>query len=913
MKGKWAFVLLVFSLVMVPGIVKAQVTGTISSCQEIKFPGVYQFDSNITFSYETCITILSDDVVIDCDGHEIKGSRQRTSKLAFYVDGARVDNVTIRNCYIKVGWKGTAIKVIGSSGNKGVYIHDNFFYTNTYGVYLEVSMNTVIDNNVFQYAWPDDYADAAIYLSASSNNNITNNFIEYGSFGIYLDDGSNYNVLFNNTVSYFNRAGIRVLSASGNVLTDNILNSNYYGIYMNGSSDNIIVDSNISDSINYDVAIYTSAENNIFLNATYNSENVDSSSQLIRQWYLDVHAEDTSGADVRGANVSIENVSGDLLAYFLTNETGWIPRYNATEYINSNGRMTYWTDYTIRANKSGYENDSEEVRLLSNEIVNLNGMVSALPRIDSYTISPRICTNCPNVTLGVNVSDSKGVDSIWVSIELPNSTIENISLQNNTLMDYPVYIKGIHNITFYVNDTDGNAASNKSFFVVAMLTTSVKFNASVVDYNSSGLNSTLTVYSAGTADKVLSVQKDGGDFAGLGVQAGVYDFLFSVFGDTFNVLLKGINISQNIDKMITFDMLGSTYAVTTTYSIANAIVTMHYSESSFQNESFLGVYICENWNFTGRYCSGTWNKTPSTQTTQNTADDYFNINVSGFSAFEIRQEAYCGDGSCGADEGPDNCSADCECLTGETRRCDDTHFGNCAIGTESCISGSWVGCPGPTNEVCNQEDDDCDGIIDNVNGGDSVETTKCQCYDGGIPFPFEEICDDIDDNCNGDIDEGVTRPCGPNTTLGICTRGVSNCIAGGNWSVCNGAVFPAPEDCDNDLDDDCDGLKDYGDPDCQANEICGFGPVDEPCLCGDETFTTGYCCGGVWQGDECPEFPWLLLIIIGLVIIGGVAVFLVYSKLRHGMTWEDVEEKYSQSGPAQLLRRIMLKLRLSSE
>lgn len=59
--------------------------------------------------------------------------------------------------------------------------------------------------------------------------------------------------------------------------------------------------------------------------------------------------------------------------------------------------------------------------------------------------------------------------------------------------------------------------------------------------------------------------------------------------------------------------------------------------------------------------------------------------------------------------------------------------------------------------------------------------------------------------------EGETRPCG----VGAC-RGVTKCI-GGVWSDnCEGAASPVPEICDNNIDDDCNGI------------------VDD---CGDETLT----------------------------------------------------------------------------
>jgi hypothetical protein len=55
------------------------------------------------------------------------------------------------------------------------------------------------------------------------------------------------------------------------------------------------------------------------------------------------------------------------------------------------------------------------------------------------------------------------------------------------------------------------------------------------------------------------------------------------------------------------------------------------------------------------------------------------------------------------------------------------------------------------------------------------------------------------------LDEGKTKPCGSN--IGICEAGTQSC-QGGEWTECADDVEPELETCDNELDDDCDGLVD---------------------------------------------------------------------------------------------------------
>tara|TARA_B100000287_G_scaffold394952_1_gene409420 strand:+ start:40 stop:1098 length:1059 start_codon:yes stop_codon:yes gene_type:complete len=92
----------------------------------------------------------------------------------------------------------------------------------------------------------------------------------------------------------------------------------------------------------------------------------------------------------------------------------------------------------------------------------------------------------------------------------------------------------------------------------------------------------------------------------------------------------------------------------------------------------------------------------------------------------------------------------------------------------------------------------------------------------GMPLNEEE-CNNFDDNCNQLIDEDLYSSCytGPEGTLmvGICIPGEVTCLEGtwGNYDdnqdfipfYCEGEIIPQEEIC-NGLDDDCDGIADWG-------------------------------------------------------------------------------------------------------
>ena len=105
--------------------------------------------------------------------------------------------------------------------------------------------------------------------------------------------------------------------------------------------------------------------------------------------------------------------------------------------------------------------------------------------------------------------------------------------------------------------------------------------------------------------------------------------------------------------------------------------------------------------------------------------------------------------------------------------------GQCKAGVKACVAGVWSECQGqqlPVSESCNQDDDDCNGKVDDlppVSCGLGVcATTMNACSTSSglcVPKPApsdEDACGGGDEDCDGSIDEDC-RTCVHVTTSGV--------------------------------------------------------------------------------------------------------------------------------------------------
>jgi hypothetical protein len=148
--------------------------------------------------------------------------------------------------------------------------------------------------------------------------------------------------------------------------------------------------------------------------------------------------------------------------------------------------------------------------------------------------------------------------------------------------------------------------------------------------------------------------------------------------------------------------------------------------------------------------------------------------------------------------------------------CDDNDPNNYPGNTENCIDG---------------QDNDCDSLVD-TNDPDCPD-----CTPTGLP---DTNCDGVDDDCDGTPDQGYV-PTPTTCGQGECASntGELQCQAGTEVDTCDPLAGAAPEICADPglLDEDCDGLANENDPDCDCT-LTGLPDTN---------------CDGI--DDDCNGFP----------------------------------------------------------
>ncbi len=176
------------------------------------------------------------------------------------------------------------------------------------------------------------------------------------------------------------------------------------------------------------------------------------------------------------------------------------------------------------------------------------------------------------------------------------------------------------------------------------------------------------------------------------------------------------------------------------------------------------------------------------------------------------------------------------------------------------------------HEECNGKDDNCNGVIDeSFPGSDQPCSTglkgvcaggKQACVDAGVvcvqtAFSMTEVCNNLDDDCDGVVDNGFDKQ-NDNLNCGSCGH---VCLAAAGVRCIGGGCREA--NCSDGIDNDDSGAADCLDPFC-AGQLCFVDATDAGWHCavavdggvdggldgGSDAGTDGGADGGPDGGDD---------------------------------------------------------------
>jgi hypothetical protein len=187
----------------------------------------------------------------------------------------------------------------------------------------------------------------------------------------------------------------------------------------------------------------------------------------------------------------------------------------------------------------------------------------------------------------------------------------------------------------------------------------------------------------------------------------------------------------------------------------------------------------------------------------------------------VAAETECFDGLDNDSDGLFDC-ADPDCEGVEDGACDTGEPGICAAGTLVCTGGQQVctqdlEAEPESNDNFNCDDgldNDCDGLTD-LEDPDCVIAGEVDCFDGldndsdGSTDCADPDCEGVED---GECDTGEPGICASGTY--ICANGMQTCM-GNQQAQPEGDMY---DNCQDGLDNDCDGLTDLDDDDCTMLE-----------------------------------------------------------------------------------------------
>ncbi|MCK4444979.1 MAG: hypothetical protein KAW09_10570, partial [Thermoplasmata archaeon] len=175
------------------------------------------------------------------------------------------------------------------------------------------------------------------------------------------------------------------------------------------------------------------------LNTSFNETKTrigDPTAHLERQWFLDVHAENSMGEPIEDADVNVvDNANGTASAVVPTNVDG-VAEFIVTEYIDHFGffgeNRTYYTPHSYSASKLGYEDTSNEIVWIdTNRLVNVTLYDREAPVTTLLVSSPNHGQNPIYIGAGTELSFELSLGGSEEYLPSIRWELQGVSLHSN--------------------------------------------------------------------------------------------------------------------------------------------------------------------------------------------------------------------------------------------------------------------------------------------------------------------------------------------------------------------------------------------------------------------------------------------------------------------------------------------------
>ncbi|PIZ51787.1 hypothetical protein COY27_02330, partial [Candidatus Woesearchaeota archaeon CG_4_10_14_0_2_um_filter_33_13] len=381
------------------------------------------------------LVINSSNVSVTDSVFEQNGSTASTAPSGIYFLNA--PNATFTNNNVSASLN---VGLLSSTSNSnGLVMNNNllnFYGQSSFIVYLSstfnLSGNTIYSNNTNNYG---------LYIVSGSGSIIQNNNITLEGFqSAVIDDSSANNLqIINNTLSCGSGQILR-LYGNSNYFQDNQISGGYINVYATNQTF-------VNDTIGQSSAVnINSGSVAVFNNVNFNSSLLSiSDGNVTVNKFLAVNITNSTGP-LQNANVSIYNVTSDLVNNTLTAVTGFTPTFTLTEFWQNSTGKVYHTPHTITTTLENYTTDNTQVNLTQTSDTQVNIVLSP-------TSSGTTLTECSNLTIeGETYTLANDVSSNETCFQIQNNSITldcagymiNYSL-SGTSNAYGINITGYNN------------------------------------------------------------------------------------------------------------------------------------------------------------------------------------------------------------------------------------------------------------------------------------------------------------------------------------------------------------------------------------------------------------------------------------------------------------------------------------